>query len=365
MKKNKILIISHLYPSEGHPTNGIFVHKMNLALRSQGPKLTVISPRVFSRSNVSRKAMVGDISVLYPRYFSFSRYLIRLSSWFALRAVRKKIKDKNPDLILAHTALPDGYIAKKLSRRLKIPYFVYIHGADVQHKINFSHKTKELIIDVLAGAKKVFVNSSKTKRLVGELGIDSVIIPMGVDEINKKDKIQNTKMVRLISVCNLQKEKGIQYAIEAVKNIKREDLEYLIIGSGSYEPELKKLAKPDKRIKFLGRLGQKEVFDNLQKSDIFVLPSYNEAFGVAYLEAMSFGLPIIGIKGQGVEDIVAKGECGILVESQSTEAVRIALEKMISDKTLTIKMGQIGQKIVSQNYLWYKITKKFIGELIK
>ncbi|MDD3679186.1 MAG: glycosyltransferase, partial [Patescibacteria group bacterium] len=339
-------------------------HKMNVALKEEGCEVDVISPRVLGKKSVKKQDTIDDIRVRFPKYLSFSRYFLGLSSWFAWRSVAPIINDKEYDLILAHTAVPDGYIAKRLSKRLNIPYFVYVHGADVQHKIHYSEGSSSLIRAVLISATKVFVNSSKTKNLVkNRVGVDAVVIPMGVDGVNDGLKKKKSSKIKIISICNLEKEKGIQYSIEAVKGIKDENLEYFIIGSGSYEGVLQKLAKNDHRISFLGRLSQEDVFGYLASSDIFVMRSYNEAFGVVYIEAMNFGLPIIGVKGEGVEDIIEKGECGILVEPRSADAVGEALIRLMSDERLRANMGKIGQKIVKENYLWSKTSKQILREL--
>jgi glycosyltransferase involved in cell wall biosynthesis len=382
-KSKKILIISHLYPSPQEPTKGIFVHQQSLALKQAGFEVEVISPRVFLKKGAPQDYEIGKIKIQAPKYLSLGRgfaFLTDLTGYLGVKKALKRTRIK-PDLILAHTALPDGGIARIVSQKLGIPYFVYVHGADVQHKINYNTLTRKKIIKILSDAKKVFVNSAKTEGLVKSIGINSKIIPMGVDELkggsstgspsSKSYKVIKSKTnragtaVRLVSVCNLEIEKGIQYAIEAVKKINNPNVEYLIIGDGSFQNKLRELAADDKRIKFLGRLGQEEVFTKLATSDIFVLPSYNEAFGVAYLEAMSFGLPIIGVKGEGVEDIVSKGECGILVERESTQAVQKALEKLIQDETSRKKMGEIGQKIVRENYLWDTIAVELKKELEK
>ncbi len=363
MKNNKILIISHLYPSGKKSTNGIFVHKMNVALKEEGCEVDVISPRVLGKKSVKKQDTIDDIRVRFPKYLSFSRYFLGLSSWFAWRSVAPIINDKEYDLILAHTAVPDGYIAKRLSKRLDIPYFVYVHGADVQHKINYSRGSRGLIKSILDGTTKTFVNSSKTKKLVkNRIGLESVIVPMGIED-HDINEIKKGNGKTLISVCNLGKEKGIQYVIEALRDISDKDIKYLIIGSGSYEKNLKEMASDDKRIIFMGQLSQKEVFKEMLQSDIFVMPSYNEAFGVVYIEAMNFGLPIIGVKGEGVEDIIEKGECGILVEPRSADAVGEALIRLMSDERLRANMGKIGQKIVKENYLWSKTSKQILREL--
>jgi glycosyltransferase involved in cell wall biosynthesis len=342
-------------------------------LKRLGFEVGIISPQVIFKDTAPKKYDIDGIKVWAPKYFSFGKKSASLTGLTGYLGTKKFIKNlAKPDMILAHTALPDGGIAQIISRKMGIPYFVYVHGADVQHKINYNSSTREKIIKILSGAKMVLVNSSKTKRLVGGLGIDSVIIPMGVDELKVESyKVIKSKTnragtaVRLVSVCNLQEEKGIQYAIEAVKKINNPNLEYLIIGEGGFRSKLQELAVGDKRIRFLGKLEQKEVFENLAKSDIFVLPSYNEAFGVAYLEAMSLGLPIIGVKGEGVEDIVSKGECGILVERESAQAVQEALEKLIQDEASRKRMGSTGRKIVIENYLWDKVVLELKKELEK
>jgi len=366
MKKNKkILIVSHLYPSESQPVKGIFVHKMNLALKKSGFDIYVISPQVFGKNKTKKNGILDGIKIVYPRYLSFSRCLIGVSSWFAYRSAKKVIIENDFDLILAHTAIPDGYVAKKLSGKFNISYFVYIHGADVQHKINYSAKANDLITDVLKNAKNVFVNSSKTENLVKKLGVNSAIVPLGVDEARQSNKNKTSKKVRIISVCNLEVEKGIQYVIEALRGIQEKNLEYIIIGDGNYRNEIEKKVNNDSRVQFLGCLPQAQVFKELAKSDIFVLPSYNEAFGVAYLEAMVTGLPIIGVKGEGVEDILSKGECGVLVEPKSAESVKSALTNLINNASLREKMGATGKKVVREHYLWKETAKKLAEEFSK
>lgn len=364
-KSKKILIISHLYPAKSQPVRGIFVHKMNLALKRLGFDIFVVSPQVFGKTKAKNTDTIDKISVIYPKYFSFSRFFIGASSWLAYRSVRRAIRENNFDLILAHTAIPDGYIAKKLSDKFGIPFIVYVHGADVQHKINYSSKVRNLIVGILEKANKVFVNSSKTEKLVSKLGINSVVVPLGIESPVDIVKKKVGKKLRIISVCNLEIEKGIQYVIEALANMNDNNLEYVVIGDGGFRKELEKKANGDDRVKFLGRLSQDRVFKELAESDIFILPSYNEAFGVAYLEAMQMGLPIIGVEGEGIADIIKKGECGILVKPKSVASIELALKKLINNDSLRKKMGEIGQKIVNENYTWKITAKKLAEELLK
>lgn len=362
MKDKKILVISHMYPSSRDTVKGVFVHNMNIALKEEGLDIVVISPRSFLRGKKISDASYEGITISCPRYLSFGKRFTSLSSFCASRAVKKAYVNLNykPDIILAHTAIPDSYCARRLSEKYDIPYFSYIHGADVQLKVNYDPKTKSLIGYSIAKAKKIFVNSSKIQKKVRELfDYSSFVIPMGVPKIAVSPK--KHKKLTIISVGNLEEEKGIQYALSAVEKLQKNyALKYKIIGDGLFAGELKKIAKGNSDIDFLGRLTPQKVYREMASSDIFLLPSYNEAFGITYLEAMMHSLPIIGVKGEGVEDIVSHGSCGYLVEPKDSDDIKEKLEILIADKKKRESMGKEGKKIVENYYLWDKIAKEFI-----
>lgn len=366
MKAKKVLVISHLYPYPGNTLNGIFVKSQTEELARNELEVLVISPKVLFKENFTKSESQKKIQVLYPKYLSLGKYFgifTDITCYLSINRSLKKINYK-PDIILAHTALPDGGAARILSKKFNIPYFLYIHGADVQRKIHFNRFFKSKITNILNEATKVFTNSSKTFNILKGLEIRSLVIPMGISNDCPKGLHKNREQIKIISVCNLKEEKGLQYAIEAFKNIKDDNLRYEIIGSGSYLDNLKKLAQDDERIIFLGSLENDQVRERLVGSDIFLLPSYNEAFGVSYLEAMCAGVPIIGCKGEGVEDILSKGNCGILTKPRDVKSIEDALKGLINNKDMRLKMGNIGQAIVSKNYTWDRVGKEMAKELL-
>lgn len=365
MKAKKVLVISHLYPYPGDSLNGIFVRNQTKELVRNGIEVLVISPKILFKEKVSKEEK-GLINVLYPNYLSLGKYFgifTDITSHLAISRVLRKT-DFKPDTILAHTALPDGGAAKLLSRKLNIPYFLYIHGADVQRKIYFNRFFEAKIIGILKGATKVFTNSSKISNILKELSIESLIIPMGVSNDCPKRLRKSRDLIRIISVCNLKEEKGLQHAIKAFKGIKNNNLSYEIIGSGPYADNLKRLAQDDRRIIFLGSVSNDKVKEKLADSDIFLLPSYNEAFGVSYLEAMCAGIPVIGCRGEGIEDILSKGNCGILTRPKDVKSIQDALTKLIDNEEMRLGMGDVGRMIVSKNYTWDKVGKEMAKELL-
>ena len=102
-----------------------------------------------------------------------------------------------------------------------------------------------------------------------------------------------------------------------------------IIGSGKEEKHLKNLAKGCSNITFLGQLARNLVIEELKKSDIFILLSDNETFGLSYLEAMATGNIVIAKKGDGIDGILRNNENGFLINASNLE-LKKCLEEILS-----------------------------------
>lgn len=160
----------------------------------------------------------------------------------------------------------------------------------------------------------------------------STVISNGVSVNNileEKNFILNRSTLdykSILSVSYLISRKGIDYNLKAFARLvdKYTNLKYLIIGDGSEKSHLIGLASKlgiDKKIKFLGRISHKDVMKYMAKADIFSLPSWNEAFGVVYIEAMAQGKPVIGCQGEGIEDFVEHGQMGLLVKPKDVDSL--------------------------------------------
>lgn len=364
----KILVISHMYPHRSNELFGTFVHQMNKALKKEGLEITVFSPTPMSTSwmpvkrwrdyvTKEKKSRINNIPVYYPRFISLGR----LSSYFAgilgYLGIKKLSEKIDFDVIFAHTAHLDGRIAARLSKKFNKPFVVYIHGADIQKKAMRSKVEKWQIIRNLKKADKTFVNSRKILNIINDMSPDvkARVIPVGINRepVYKK---KNEESVELLTVANLVPEKGLPGAIKAFLAISKElNLKYTIIGDGPLREDLQRISS--NRVTFTGRMQNREVLKQMGEADIFLLPSLNEAFGIVYLESLWQKTPIIGSRGQGVEDILAKGEAGLLVNPHNTKEIKEAIKLLVKDSAKREQMGEIGHKIVENNYLWEKIAK--------
>lgn len=162
--------------------------------------------------------------------------------------------------------------------------------------------------------------------------------------------------IKLVSVSNLHEGKGIDITLAALASLKRRTVEnwhYKIVGDGAERPSLQQLVLSlglADKVQFVGRCQQKEVARHLTGCDVFVLPSYREAFGISYLEAMAVGLLAIGVKGQGPEAFIKNEENGFLIEPHSVESLTDCLERVLTERSKMRSLARAGQVHVHNNY---------------
>ena len=106
-----------------------------------------------------------------------------------------------------------------------------------------------------------------------------------------------------------------------------------IIGDGNLRKMLQQMTKQlgiEDKVTFTGRISRKQVISTLQESKVFVLPSDFETFGVVYIEAMACGLPVIGTKNGGAQEIITEN-CGKLIERDDLNELSEAMENIYNN----------------------------------
>ncbi len=384
----KVLVISHMYPSAINPTYGIFVHKQVNALKNLGCEVKVVSPVPFTPwplpllrkkwegyANTPRQDFIAGMEILYPRYFEFpGSLLMEYSGFFMYLGLRKlinRIYETFPfELIHAHVALPDGQAANLLKKKYKVPTVVTVHGQDFQSTINKSSNCRKKMFATLNSVDKIITVSTKLKNMVQDQPFSWKITVVN-NGINPGDCQPDTltdiapKGKRIISISNLKKTKGIDLNLGAISSLVRKypDLEYYIIGDGEERNNLENLRDQlnlKDNVFFLGKMDHPQAMQKLAEADIFSLPSWQEGFGVAYIEAMSQGKPVIGVQGQGIYDVVNHGQNGLLVQPQDVDSVIQALDTLLGDPALANTLGEAGRKTVLEGYTWEQNALKTI-----
>lgn len=383
-----VLIISHMYPSAFNHMSGIFVHKQVEELVRQGCNVKVISAIPWAGfplnklsekwnlySKIPSENVIDNIPTFHPRYIEFPRgYFLNSSGKRMYKSMKNLIHSLNNenkfDLIHSHVALPDGYAGMLLSEELKLPHVVTVHGQDFQNTIKRSNTLKNTVFDVLNKSDKVITVSNKLKRMVdNETFFNKIhVVNNGIDindcirESNNNIQMQEPN---ILSVSNLIKTKGIDLNIEAIKILvkKYKNLKYYIIGDGPEKENLLNLVKEynlQDNIIFLGKLKHDEVMNYMNKCTIFSLPSWQEGFGVVYIEAMLQCKPVIGVKGEGIEDVIEHNYNGILVSPKNIDEIVNVIDRLLDDKEKRISIGNKAKDTVINNFTWKINAQKVI-----
>ena len=274
------------------------------------------------------------------------------------------VKSKLPnlpkyDIVVAH--MPSGIL---FADKLGLPFVAGIHNSDIEvltnplYKIHFKPRLEKALKNAKAIACRSFVLQDKLLKLYPEFEEKTFVAPSGIDKKTAMflDAKQNEKHsadtnfsrftshvslssdmnhsllpthhspIKVLTCAHFKKRKNIDKVIKACKGL--ECFELTVIGDGK---ERKKLEKIDKNVIFTGRLPHDEVLAKMRNSDIFVLPSVGETFGMVYLEAMASGCITVCTKGDGIDGIIKDRENGFLTEPNS-ESVK---ETLLNIKNLT------------------------------
>ena len=364
----KVLYITTMYPIPAFPQQGIFCHEQVKALKELGVDVTVVVPIPFYDRQVKVSCWEYEgVQVQYIRFFKIPGPGDFHKTGKALyRQLNRKLDLSQFDIYHADAALPSGQAAMYAAKKYKKPFVVHGHGLDMF--LDGSYKDARNCQKVADACKQVYEKADgiigvsrkvleKVQARVDIAGKDFVVFN-GVDAekfcpVEKPD----TQKVTFISIGNLIPLKGHDYTMRAVRALVDKghtNICLKLLGRGYLEQELKDLAKEldiEQYVDFVGYVPYDDVRKALQKSDVFVLPSWYEAFGCVYLEAMACGLPAIGCLGNGIDEVIVHGQTGYLVENKSLDQLTDSMERLLNPITRQ-KIGKAAAEAVTENYLW-------------
>ena len=206
------------------------------------------------------------------------------------------------------------------------------------------------------------ISQALAQRAKGFRAKDVAVVPNGIDiEIFRHIDISRVPH-RIISVAHLKKVKGLDYLIKAMPAVLKDfpDAEFVLVGDGPERKNLENLAHSlglGGRVKFKGALPHSQVAQELAKAEVFVLPSLAEGFGIAVVEAMAAGLPVIASRVGGITDIIQHNHNGLLIEPESPQAIADAVIKLFTNPGLAQTLTQNARRNTNR-YSWQNISEK-------
>ncbi len=324
-----ILIIGRGYPTVENPQKGNFEFTQAKALQKSEHDVIYASVRQTSLRKFSRAGIYYHNNDGIPAYKLC--YIIpygRLPNWFfyffgkrQMKKLYKKIERRHgrPDLVHSHY-LRISALASVLKRRFKLPLVITEHWSVLNNKrlpfeVRFLGKRTYNHSDLV-----ISVSDSLRKQIEQHFGVECKVINNMVDSIffDSPSIIKNNQIFYFISVGSLIPIKGYDVLIKAFKKAfsGKKNVKMRIVGKGFMKNELVELTKSldiSEQVIFTGQKTSCEIRELLADSDVFSLASRAETFGVVFIEALAQGLPVIGTKCGGPEEIVDKSN-GILVD---------------------------------------------------
>ncbi len=372
----RVAVVSEFYPRAHDPVLGVWAHRQALAARDAGADVRVVvlhrpvpprstrlrdAPRA-ARTLLAqpRHATLDGLDVHYvpfvapPRPRTYGSW----GAWAApaLAIALRRLRARFPyDLVHAHNAVPAGDAVVRA--RIGAPLVVSVHGGDVFYTAPRSASGARAVRRALHAARLVLANSAGIEEDAGRLGARATrVVHLGTD---LPEHVPHRRtMLTLVTVGHLVARKRHADVVRALWLLRdrHPQLRYLVIGDGPEREPLARLAAElgvADRVELAGQLPNAEALARAATAHVFVMPSVDEAFGVAYVEAMAASLPAIGTRGEpGPQEIAAAGEGLLLVPPGDVEALAGLIDELLRHPGYLQELGQRARATVQAAFTW-------------
>ena len=342
----KIAIVC--YPTFGG--SGVLATELGMSLSEHGHEVHFIAYELPVRLNkLNEKLFFHKVNVPDYPLFNFQPYELALSTKLV-----EVIKLHSIELMHVHYAIPHAYaayMAKKMleDQGIHVPIVTTLHGTDItlvgnhpfyKTAVNFSINKSDIVTCVSASLKRdtleKFDINNEIEVVPNFIDISKYILQQ------KRCIVENTesnKVPIITHVSNFRPVKNIKNVILVFNNIQKEiPSKLLMIGEGPEKEMAEQLCKElsiENKVEFLGNSNQVE--KNLCHSDLFLLPSNTESFGLAALEAMASKVAVISSDAGGLSEINIHGETGYLTKPDDIELMSKYATSILKDSSLLEK----------------------------
>lgn len=296
---------------------------------------------------------------------------------FITAAVNKALDAKV--VVLSHiNLLLVGWMIKAISPKTKV--ILIAHGIEVWDMINLRNKKMIRCCDLIVSVSQYTRNKvielkgvSEEKSVVLNNCLDPFLpLPLHSNDRNAFMKrygfdVDDKVIFTLTRINAKEKYKGYDKVLESLAILHKQGLKVRYIIAGKYDPHEKKVL--DQQIQQLGLEGRviltgflpdEELPVHLANADVYVMPSKKEGFGIVFIEAMNYGVPVIAGNQDGSCDALLNGDLGILVNPDNADEISGAIKKVFSNQTQYIP----NQKLLKENFS-YEVYKEKLNVIIE
>ncbi|MCY8308219.1 N-acetyl-alpha-D-glucosaminyl L-malate synthase BshA [Bacillus vallismortis] len=366
MKKLKIGITC--YPSVGG--SGIIATELGKQLAEKGHEIHFITSSIPFRLNTYHPNIhFHEVEVNQYAVFKYPPYDLTLASKIAEVAERE-----NLDIIHAHYALPHAvcaYLAKQMLKR-NIGIVTTLHGTDIT-VLGYDPSLKDLIRFAIEASDRVTAVSSalaaetydlikpeKKIETIYNFIDERVYLKKNTAVIKEKHGILPDEKV-VIHVSNFRKVKRVQDVIRVFRNIAgKTKAKLLLVGDGPEKSTACELVRKyglENQVLMLGN--QDRVEDLYSISDLKLLLSEKESFGLVLLEAMACGVPCIGTNIGGIPEVIKNNVSGFLVDVGDVAAATACALQILEDEQLSTRFTKAAMEMLKNEFSSQKIVSQY------
>lgn len=273
-----------------------------------------------------------------------------------------------------------GFAAYSCTLFKGIPYYPYVHGADLMESRD-RLLWGWLLRCILGGAQKVIVNSRFTAEAVEKVGVEarSIQVVHPSIDLDRFANLENSEEIRerrgwtgrcvVLTIGRLVERKGQDMIIRALPQVVAEipDIHYVIGGAGPDRERLERLAVEQgvaEHVEFAGFVPESQLVEMYAAADVFAMVSRElpergdvEGFGIVFLEANAAGIPVLAGRSGGIGDAVIHDQTGLLVNPEDVNQIAAELIRLFQDADLRSRLGSRGRERVWREFdrkIWAK-----------
>lgn len=331
-----------------------------------------------------RRFPPGTVTVFSSRYAGWEEFdrtypheVIRLDTEMMLptpavrRRLHAELRRLHPDIVVFGATWPLGHMGPGIRKKLGIPYLGFTHGLELTATL-----VPGLLRHIGRDASMLTAVSKWAQDALGPaFGWEGrmALLPSGIDTeafrpdvsdavVRERHALGSAPVVCCVS--RLVARKGQDLLIRALPQVARSvpDVRLLIVGTGPYEPALRKLAAASgmaDRIVFAGAAPYAELPAYFRAGDVFAMPCRLrwfgfdvEALGAVFLQGASVGRPVIAGDSGGAPEAVKHGETGLVVDPDRPEPLAEAIVSLLTDRARAEAMGRAGAEWVHAEWTW-------------
>jgi N-acetyl-alpha-D-glucosaminyl L-malate synthase BshA len=362
------------YPTYGG--SGVIATELGKALAKKGHSVHFISYAIPMRlDSFIDNVWYHEVEISNYPLFEFPLYTLSLSSKMV-----EVVRYEKLDLLHVHYAIPhatSAFLAKEMINDHKLKIITTLHGTDITlvglepsflPLIKFSIEKSDGVTAVSRFLKEKTLTNYHIEK-------DIEVIPNFVDiDFFKRIKCENHRNLVakpeekiLIHVSNFRTVKRVGDVIKIFNIVKQKiPSKLILVGDGPDRSECEKLCRELKicdDVRFLGK--QTALVEILSISDLFIIPSQSESFGLAALEAMSCGLPVISSSVGGLPELVSHNETGYIAEIGDIERMAKYAVDLLTNKQKYDLFAANARKRAVEKFNTSKITNQYENYYLK